>query len=126
MTERIRETFDTLEWHDSTLLNINIDRSAPGKRDEVEMLVEWTDGQKQKIRFTDCYGLDAQMNFGVIGPDSILEACCISDSPKLTGLKQQWAVMGVDLVDIQCFEITTNTTASVIRVFARRFEISAA
>jgi hypothetical protein len=124
MTERNDEAFAALEWHDAVLLSLNIDRSTPGERDEVALLVEWPDGRKQKVRFTDCYAFDAQMNFGVTAPESIRAARCIADAPKLAELRQRWTALGVELGDLRCFEIITNSTASEIRIFAKRFEVS--
>lgn len=124
MTEKIDEAFEALEWHDAVLLSLNIDRRIPGECDEVVLLVEWPDGRKQKIRFTDCYALDAQMNFGVMAPESIRAARCIADAPKLADMRQRWKALGIELEDLRCFEITTNSTASEIRVYAKRFEVA--
>ena len=122
MMGTIGQMFEALEWHDAVLLSLTIDRHAPGVRDEVVLLVEWPDGRMQKIRFADCYALDAQMNFGVLAPDSI-RAARVTNSARLADVRQRWTALGVDLEDLRCFEITTNSTASVIRVFARRFEV---
>jgi hypothetical protein len=124
MTEKVEQAFEALEWHDAVLLSLSIDRRAPGKRDEVVLLAEWTDGRKQKVRFADCYALDAQVNFGVMAPESIRTARCIADTPKLAEMRQRWTTLGVELEDLRCFEITTNSTASDIRVYAKRFEVS--
>jgi hypothetical protein len=80
--------------------------------------------RNQKGPNTDCYAFDAQMNFGVTAPESIRAACCIADAPKLAEVRQRWTALGVDLGDLRCFEITTNSTASEIRIFAKRFEVS--
>jgi hypothetical protein len=124
MTEEMEQAFEAMEWHDSVLLSLNIDRRTPGKRDEVVLVVEWLDGRKQKVSFTDCYALDAQMNFGVIAPESIRAARCIAASPKLAEMRQRWAALGVDLESLRCFEITTNSTASEICIYAKRYEVS--
>jgi hypothetical protein len=124
MTEKIDEAFGALEWHDAVLLSLNIDRRAPGERDEVALLVEWPDGRKQRVRFTDCYALDAQMNFGVMAPESIRVARCIADTPKLAGMRQRWKALGIELEDLRCFEFIANSTASEIRVYAKRFEVA--
>jgi hypothetical protein len=124
MTEMIQKAFEALEWHDAVLLSVSIDRRSPGECDEVVLTVQWANEQEQKVRFIDCYALDAQMNFGVAAPESIRAARCILESPKLADMRQRWAAVGVDLQDVCCFEITTNSTASVIRVFARRIEVS--
>jgi hypothetical protein len=123
MTEAIEQVFESMEWHDSVLLSLNIDRCDPGERDEVTLVVEWRDGRKEKVRFTHCYALDAQMNFGVTAPESIRAARCIADSPKLAEMRQRWTALGVDLGDLRCFEITTNSTASEIRIYAKRLEV---
>ncbi|MBZ4421418.1 hypothetical protein [Myxococcus sp. RHSTA-1-4] len=124
MTETIDEAFGALEWHDALLLSLNIDRRTPGERDEVVLLVEWPDGRKQKVRFMDCYALDSQMNFGVVAPESIRTARCLADTPKLADMRHRWRALGIELEDLRCFEFTTNSTASEVRVYARRFEVS--
>jgi len=124
MTERIEKAFEAMEWHDAVLLSLNLDRRAPGKRDEVALIVEWPDGRKQRVCFTDCYALEAQMNFGVIAPESIRAAHCIADSPKLAEIRRRWAVLGVALESLRCFEFSTNSTASRICIYAKRYEVS--
>lgn len=124
MTDHVQDTFDELDWHDAVLLSLTLDRRSPGKRDEVVLIIEWTDGRQQQMRFLDCYALDAQMNFGVVAQESILSARCVPDSEKLAEVKQVWTRMGVDLHDLHCFEITTNSTASVISIYAKRYEVS--
>lgn len=124
MTESIDEAFVALDWHDAVLLTMKIDRRAPGDRDEVALLVEWPDGRKRTVSFADCYALDAQMNFGVIAAESIRTAQCIEHSPRLAEIRRRWVALGVDLGALRCFEFTTNSTASEIRVYATRFELS--
>src|SRR5690242_11877913 len=116
MNERIDEAFEALEWHDAVLQSLAIDRCTPGERDDVVLVIEWPHGRKQNVRFTDCYAFDAQMNFGVIAPESIRAARCIADTPKLTELRQRWSALGVDLGELRCFEITTNSTATEIHI----------
>lgn len=124
MTMKINQLFEALDWHDAVLLQLNIDRQTPGKSDEVSLLIEWLDGRKQQVRFTNCYAFDAQMNFGVIAPESIRSARCIADSQKLAEIRQRWIALGVNLEDLWCFEITTNSTASEVRIYAKLFELS--
>jgi hypothetical protein len=124
MTTKLEQAFTSLEWHDALLLIVTIDRREPGERDEVVLIVEWPDGPKQQVRFSDCYALDAQMNFGVATSDSILTVDCMSNHPKLAELRRKWSAVSVDLGDVLCFEITMNLTASVIRIFARQFEVT--
>ncbi len=117
----IMQRFQQLNWHDSVLLNLTIDRRAPGERDEVLLLIEWIDGRKQLVRFTNCYAMEAQMNFGVIAEESILRAGCVSESPRLTEIRGRWNKLGVDLSDLLCFEIETSSTGSKIGIYAKVF-----
>ncbi len=122
MTDRVEQKFDALEWHDAVVLNLEVPRHAPGDRDEVVLLVEWLDGRQQRVRFSDCYALDAQMNFGMTAPESIRSARCVDHSQQLSAVRQRWADLGVDLGGLRCFEFTMNSTASIVRIFALEFE----
>ena len=82
------------------------------------------DGRKQRICFSDCYALDARMNFGFMGADSIRSAFCKSDGPELAAIRQRWAIMGADLSKLHRFEISTNSTGSTIGIYAMQFEVS--
>ncbi len=117
------EEFDLLPWHDALLLDVRVDRGAPGERDEVALTLEWPSGVRQNMVFADCYAFDAKMNFGVIAEESILGARCVSESTKLAEVKARWARSGVQLGDLACFEIETNSTASLLTVYARRFQL---
>lgn len=114
--------FVSLDWHDAVLLGLNLDRSSPGERDEVVLRVEWPDGRRQTVRFLECYALVAEMNFGVIAEESILGARLVEDD-RLAEVRRKWAVLGVDLSELRCFALTTNSTASELRIYAKRFEI---
>ncbi|MBK7861615.1 MAG: hypothetical protein IPJ65_23965 [Archangiaceae bacterium] len=116
--------FDALEWHDAVLLELTIDRRAAGESDEVVLLVEWRDGRRQRVRFIGCYGFAALMNFGVEAPESIRGASCTIDAPQLAEIRERWNRVGVDLRDLFCFELTTNSTASDIRIYAKQFLVS--
>ena len=113
--------FDALPWHDAVLLRIHVDRSTPGTRDEVVLDVEWPDGSRQKVGFTDCYRADLALNFGVLASESIREGMVLAGDPDLAEVRQKWARLGVDLSDLKLFRVATNSTASEIRIFARSF-----
>jgi len=123
MNSNIEQAFNALVWHDAILLRLTVDRSSPGENDEILLDVEWPDGTGQQIRFVDCYLLEAQMNFGVTAPESIREARCSNDSSKLTEVRERWSGLGVALDDLQYFEVCTNSTASMIRICARSFQV---
>ncbi|PJZ53184.1 hypothetical protein [Leptospira adleri] len=115
--------FNNLPWHDAELLSIEIDRSSPGKNDSISLLIKWPDKIQSEIIFTDCYGFNAKMNFGFICDETILKASMINDQEKLYRVKQDWKTMGVDLKELKYFEIETNTTASLLAIYALDFRI---
>jgi hypothetical protein len=123
MTSSIEQTFNALAWHDAVLLHLAVDRGSPGENDEILLVVKWPDGTQQQVRFLDCYLFQAQMNFGVVAPESIRDARCSKDSPQLSEIRKRWKALGVALDNLNCFEVSTNSTASVIRIFARGFQI---
>jgi hypothetical protein len=118
------KSFDDVEWHDAVIESIEIDRREPGYRDEVLLVVSLPEGEKTKAVFRDCFALEAQLNFGIIAPESILTARRVSHSTRLDEIRKAWSKLPVDLSDLQCFEIETNSTGGVIRIFARRFELT--
>lgn len=122
MTESTTD-FDALPWHDAVLLGISIDRRTPGENDEVMMSVRWGTGRETRLRFIDCYAFDARMRFGIVAEEAIREARRIHDSEELHDLQQKWSRVGADLSNLQCFEMSTSATASIIRIFASSFVI---
>lgn len=110
--------FNEMPWHDAELLNIAIDRRQPGQNDIVIIDICWPNGKKGTFIFRDCYGLVARMNFGVLAPESILDASTSVESQELREMREKWGQIGVDIGQLKCFELRTNSTASILRVFA--------
>jgi hypothetical protein len=123
MTENVSD-FSGFPWHDATILAVDIDRHAPGQNDEVSISIGWSDGRETCLRFRDCYAADIRMNFGISAVESIRDARCFRESPELTELRKTWSRIGVDLSDLRCFELSTNSTASTIRIYALGYESS--
>lgn len=120
----MHNNFDDLPWHDANLKYIHIDRSDPGNQDTVKILVEWPDGLASIIEFIDCYALKANMNFGIVANESILTAECLMDSEELNLIHNKWLKMGAKLKSLKCFRINTNSTNSLIDIFAKSYEIT--
>ncbi|WP_061266548.1 hypothetical protein [Leptospira interrogans] len=116
--------FNNLPWHDAELLLIEINRTLPGHNDSISILVEWPDELKSRITFTNCYGFEARMNFGFIAEESILRASINNEQEKLYIIKENWKSMGVDLDNLKCYEIETNTTGSLLLIYAIDFQIN--
>ncbi|CRX39349.1 conserved hypothetical protein [Estrella lausannensis] len=63
------------------------------------------------------------MHFGFVPPDFILKAECIQQSNELDDIKRTWKKMSVDLSNLNCYQISTNSTNSLISIFALGFRI---
>ena len=114
----IETKFTELPWHDAELLDITINRRNPGYNDQVIINVCWPNGHKKALVFDDCFELEAKMNFGIIAQENIFDASSIDESQKLTEIRKKWAQLGVKLKKLKCFEIRTNSTNSIIRIYA--------
>ena len=115
--------FNELEWHDAELLDIYIDRSMAGNNDIVKLTIKQPNDIKVIAVFTDCYALNLNMNFGMIVLESILDANILTESKELSKIRNVWGKMGVNLEKLKCFEIETNSTNSLIQIFALNYEI---
>ncbi len=118
------DDFNILPWHDAELLELLLDRREPGERDEVRVRVVWPQGDEATLLFRDCYGMVAEMNFGVIAEERIAGGSVIEDDPGLLAIRERWKPLGVSLELLRCYQIETSSTASVIRIYAKRFEIN--
>lgn len=116
--------FNSLDWHDAELIGVAVDRRMPGKNDIVIVEVRWPDSSCQGIIFTDCYAFNAQMNFGVLAPESIRSASCVTDSVDLRDVRRRWSNIDIDLRSLCCFEIRTNSTNSILQIFALGWDVA--
>ena len=73
--------------------------------------------------FRDCYAMTADMNFGIIATERIGSARLIDDDPGLTSIRECWKPLGVSLELLRCYRIEMSSTASVIRIYAKQFEV---
>lgn len=110
--------FDNLPWHDAELIKVDIPRSLS---DVVKLTVRWPDSEDQEsvlIEFYDCYGFHANMNFGILPPDNIIDASVVEQSEALDKIKEKWKESDVDLSLLKCYRVQTNSTNSLIEIFA--------
>ncbi|WP_212769985.1 hypothetical protein [Thalassovita mangrovi] len=113
--------FDELPWHDTELLSVNIDRKNPGKCDEVSLKIRWPNGERSTLVFTDCYGFEADMNFGIVAEESILDASVSDEDDRLSQIRSDWRKGGVDLSNLKLFEIEMNSSGSLLKIFSLGF-----
>jgi len=115
--------FNSLNWHDSIIKAIIIDRSNPGNSDSIKIEISWPNGENNIISFINTYWADLNMNFGIECPESIL--CAHSEGREnetLVSLYAKWNGM-INDVELYNYEIETNSTNSKIRIIAQSFEI---
>ncbi len=113
-----RDDFAGLPWHDASISRIEIDRRDPGRRDEVVVDVTWPDGTASRIRFQECWRIEALMNFGVVAPETVLTAWEVSDNAGLQLIRDSWGHLGAHVHALRCFVIETNSTGGTITVYA--------
>jgi hypothetical protein len=114
---------DKYPWHDAVLRNVLVDRSNPGHNDVVELLIEWNDGRISRFIFHDCYAMRSAMNFGVVAEETIRSVDIVEDGDEVDSLKAKWSGAGSTVSKIKCFRLETNSTASVISIFALGIEV---
>lgn len=115
--------FDNLNWHDSIIMRIEINRENPGENDIIQMKILWPDNKTNIISFKGVYWANFDMNFGIANPESILKAHSESrGNEMINNLYERWQGMLKD-VDLYYYEIETNSTNSKIRIIARDFVI---
>jgi hypothetical protein len=120
------DTFDQLPWHDAVILGVEIDRRRAGDADEVTLAMQWPDEQRERITFFECYALDAALNFGIIAAETVLTASELEVTDKLGSVRARWSRRGVDLSSLRCFRIETNSTASILEIYAKGWRIERA
>jgi hypothetical protein len=115
--------FNSLSWHDSVIERIEINRKNPGKNDIIQIEILWQNGESNIISFKDVYWVEFNMNFGVVCLESILKAHAGGkENETLKRFYERWKGM-LNNVELSYFEIVTNSTGSIIRIIAQRFEI---
>lgn len=120
----MNKSFNEFSWHDSNLQFIYIDRQKPGELDVVKIQIDWPDSHSSTIEFYDCYALNMNMNFGIVACESILTAECITDSEELNSIRKKWIKVNVNLDQLKCYRIVTNSTNSVIDIYALGYQLT--
>lgn len=114
--------FDDCYWHDSILKSIYIDRSDPGVRDTVEMVIDWYDKPASKIIFKEVLLFKATMNFGMIVKEGILSAeIAPPDDPDLIAFYKKQNNFP-EHIQLNCYIIETNATGGLIKIIAETVE----
>jgi hypothetical protein len=115
----MKNDFNNLNWHDAELKSIHIDRSDPGKKDQVVLVICWPNDKISEMTFHDCYAFKAQLNFGIIAEETIRDAEYTESSKELNEIRRSWDNIGADLSDLGQYQIETNSTNSSLIIYAR-------
>ncbi|MBO4314371.1 MAG: hypothetical protein IKX24_00650 [Prevotella sp.] len=111
--------FCEIDWHDAIIEKIMIDRNNPGINDTIVIFIICADNTKRNLRFNNVYWADLNMNFGMVASESIVKA--ISKGRDCSYVKEiyaKWKGM-INDVDLNYYEIETNSTGSIIKIIAK-------
>lgn len=73
--------FLDLEWHDSEIIKIEIEKSLTSKNDNITLVMRWPDDTMSRVIFANVILARLEMNFGCYYNDSI-SASYILDNQK--------------------------------------------
>ncbi len=116
--------FSDLSWHDAIVKTIDIDRSNPGIRDVIKLVVEWPDNdQTSVIVFSDVYWIVMNLNCGIVANESVLSAFELdADNDYENQLRADWRGL-IDDIELKTYSIDFNSTGSSLVILARTFDI---
>jgi hypothetical protein len=114
--------FNMINWHDTVIKKITIDRNAPGYNDVINFEILWTDETVSNLIFSDVYQANMLLGFGVIADESIYSAFIAPESDTdFIAFLDKWK--GITLPDLHCYVINTNSTGSQMKIIAKSFRI---
>lgn len=115
---------DDFNFHDSILKEIIIERNNPGYRDEVKIKIGFLDGNNIEVIFEDCFKAIFDLNFGIIAEETIFDFYRSTENDnELKILKEKWLNIGGSIEGLSLFCIETNSTKSMIKIYARDYKI---
>ena len=116
--------FEDFKWHDAVIKNITLNRSNPGRKDEIEIEIIWPDNDKMNIFvFEDVYWAKMDLNFGIVANENILQADLLpNDDEDLIRIYSKWNGF-IDDIKLNTYEILLNSTGGRIKIVAKRFRV---
>ncbi len=115
--------FNDVEWHDSIIKKILIDRNNPGNIDSIEFEIEWINQKIERLIFSGVYWANLSLNFGIIAEESILNAYVIDNNDKdLAHLNERWK-NSINISELRVFILNLNSTGGTIKIIAKNFHI---
>ena len=115
--------FNNIDWQDSVIKNVKIDRSNPGINDVIEFEIEWEDGENGSLFFEEVYWAKFDLNFGIISSETILDASSLeADDEDLLNLYMNWKGL-IDNIKLTAYLINLNSTGGWIKIIAKAFKV---
>jgi hypothetical protein len=75
------------------------------------------------LEFQDCREFEAQLHLNYKGRENVFGARIANDNEGLASLRETWRKVGAILPPLNCYEIETNTSGSIIRAYAQGFTV---
>ena len=117
------ENFKQAIPHDTILKKISIDRTTPGESDTILFDLVMPNGLAWSLQFYDVYFAQFNLNFGVIAEETINRAF-LEKNNELNQIIDKWQAIGANVIDLECFVITTNSTNSSIKIYAKSYTLN--
>lgn len=115
--------FNDFCWHDAIVRSIQIDRTNPGLKDNIEFYIEFVEENKIKFIFHDVYLATMNLNFGIIADETILCAFEFEESDQdLQILNAKWGDILKDVI-LRVYKFNFNATGSEIKLIAKGFKV---
>ncbi|WP_114437325.1 hypothetical protein [Marinilabilia salmonicolor] len=115
--------FNNLNWHDSIIKRLIVDRENPGREDVISIEIVWPDGKKNVLSFIDVYWAQLNLNFGIICEESIYDAHCERRENEIVKeVYSKWGGM-INDIELNYYEIETNSTSSKIMIISQGFKL---
>ena len=116
--------FNEINWHDSIIKSIIIDRNFPGKNDTVKFEIEWSDNGKGELLFEEVYWANLNLNFGIVAEESILSALTLGvNDTDLISLYTKWKGL-INDVKLNVYIINLNSSGGLIKIIAKSFKVT--
>jgi hypothetical protein len=120
--------FNQMNFHDSTILEILLDKKEERITRVVIKLayiIDYTNinAAPKRLIFQNCYKIMMDINAGIVAPESIREGYEVENSEIIDSFKNQFVKTGIPLPILKHFHILTAATSSNIDILAEWVEL---
>ena len=123
------DKIEGLNMHDSVIMELRVARQGDTS-DTVDIRLKYIDDYDtmetsyRLLRFSGCYKLHCDINFGVDSPDSILKTERVESSELIQKVKMKFPLIREQLSSaLNHYRIETSTSGSTIDLVAKQVEL---